>query len=308
MTSPYSDLERPALNERALQRALMGPGGFVSALRVLPEADSTNSVLMAAAGDGAPHGSVLVAELQRAGRGRLGRSWQAPARSGLFVSVLVRPEQVPPAQWGWLPLLAGVAARSAVAGMTRLDVALKWPNDLIVETDRAGAADAPDSTAPAAPQAPATPAAEPESGYGAGRKLGGILVERVSGAAPAAVIGIGVNVTLRADELPAAHATSLALAGAEVTDRDTLLRTLLRSLGTWYGDWAAAAGDADRCGLLAAYRAACATIGREVRADLPGGAAISGLADGVDGQGRLVIRTGDGAQTSVSAGDLVHLR
>lgn len=302
MTSPYSDLERPALNERALQRALMGPGGFVSALRVLPEADSTNSALMTAAGDGAPHGSVLVAEVQRAGRGRLGRSWQAPARSGLFVSVLVRPEQVPPARWGWLPLLAGVAARSAVAGMTRLDVALKWPNDLIVEKDLAGAADSVD---PAAPQAQA---AAPESGYGAGRKLGGILVERVSGAAPAAVIGIGLNVTLRADELPAAHATSLALAGAEVTDRDTLLRTLLRTLGTWYGDWAAAAGDAERCGLLAAYRAACATIGREVRADLPGGAVISGLADGVDGQGRLVIRTADGAQTPVSAGDLVHLR
>jgi BirA family transcriptional regulator, biotin operon repressor / biotin---[acetyl-CoA-carboxylase] ligase len=299
MTSRFSDLDRPALNETALQRALMGAGSFVSAIRVLPEVDSTNKAMAGAAADGAPHGSVLVAESQSAGRGRLGRSWQAPARSGLFLSVLVRPEQVPPGQWGWLPLLAGVAARSAVAGLAKLDVALKWPNDLIIE-DPADPAQASTQGAPAK--------SGPADGYGAGRKLGGILVERVCVGAPAAVVGIGLNVTLRADELPAPHATSLALAGAEVTDRDTLLRALLRSFGTWYGEWAAAAGDAEQCGLLSAYRAACATIGREVRAELPGGAAISGLAASVDGQGRLVIRTADGAQTPLSAGDLIHLR
>ncbi|HEV2640204.1 MAG TPA: biotin--[acetyl-CoA-carboxylase] ligase [Actinocrinis sp.] len=309
MTSPYSDLDRPALHEGALQRALTGSGGFVSALRVLPEVDSTNSALMAAAADGAPHGSVLVAEVQTAGRGRLGRTWQAPARSGLFLSVLVRPQQVPPAQWGWLPLLAGVSARSAVAAVTRLDVALKWPNDLILD-DAAEVSDSADRTESAAPApgSAAGPAGESGYGYGLGRKLGGILVERVTGADPAAVIGIGLNVTLRRSELPAPHATSLALAGAEVTDRDTLLRALLRSFGTWYTEWAAAAGDAERSGLLSAYRAACATVGRQVRAELPGGASVSGLAASVDARGRLVIRTVDGAQTPVSAGDLVHLR
>lgn len=329
MTSRFSDLDRPALNEAALQRALMGAGGFVSAIRVLPEVDSTNAAMAAAAADGAPHGSVLVAEVQSAGRGRLGRSWQAPARSGLFLSILVRPEQAAPARWGWLPLLAGVAARSAVAGMAKLDVALKWPNDLIIEDpagDGAPADPAPDSaeravradrSAPSpAPGADSVSATDPADGsgsgsgfgYGSGRKLGGILVERACGGEPAAVVGIGLNVTLRADELPAPHATSLALAGAEVTDRDTLLRALLRSFGTWYRDWDAAAGDAERCGLLPAYRAACATIGREVRAEVPGGGAISGLATSVDEQGRLVIRTADGAHTPVSAGDLIHLR
>jgi BirA family biotin operon repressor/biotin-[acetyl-CoA-carboxylase] ligase len=298
MTSPYSDLDRPALNETALQRALMGRGEFVGALRVLSEVDSTNTAMMTAAQDGAPHASVVVAEVQNAGKGRLGRSWQAPARSGLFLSILVRPEQVPPGQWGWLPLLAGVAARSAVAGTAKLDVSLKWPNDVIVGADEADDSDTNnrDSVVSAT------------SAYGVGRKLGGILVERVPGAAPAAVIGIGLNVTLRANELPAPHATSLALAGAAVTDRSILLRALLRSFGSWYGDWSAAVGDAEKCGLLAAYRAACSTIGRRVRAELPGGTVLSGVATGVDEQGRLVIRTADGAEMPVTAGDLVHLR
>ena len=306
MVSVYSDLNRPPLNEHSLQRALMVPGvGFgghsVAALRVLPEVDSTNTALLAAAEDGAPHGSVVIAESQTAGKGRLGRSWVAPPRSGLFLSILLRPE-VPPARWGWLPLLAGVAARSAIARSAELDVALKWPNDLILaeptgaESDSAGA----DS---------AEPDRATDSGYGVGRKLGGILTEQGGTASqPYAVIGIGINVTLRADELPAPHATSLLLAGAKATDRDTILRALLRSFGSWYVDWAESGGDAEGCGLAAAYRAACATLGRQVRAELPGGGAVSGQAIDLDQDGRLIVRDAGGASTPIGAGDVVHLR
>src|SRR6266700_1419435 len=131
MVSAYNDLDRPPLDERSLQRALMTPDGFVSAIRVLPNVESTNTAMLAAAQDGAPHASVLVAEEQTAGKGRLGRTWTAPARSGLFVSILVRPE-VPAAAWTWLPLLAGLAARDAAARAGRLEIGLKWPNDLVV--------------------------------------------------------------------------------------------------------------------------------------------------------------------------------
>jgi BirA family transcriptional regulator, biotin operon repressor / biotin---[acetyl-CoA-carboxylase] ligase len=287
MASVYNDLNRPPLNEQSLQRALMVPGGFVSALRVLPEVDSTNTALLGAAADGAPHASVVIAEAQNAGKGRLGRTWVAPPRSGLFVSILLRP-QIPPSRWGWLPLLAGVAARSAVARVSELEVALKWPNDLIL----AGAKDADIDTA-----------------YGTDRKLGGILAEQGGNEAePYVVVGIGINVTLRADELPAPHATSLLLAGAKVTDRDTILRVLLRTFGSWYTDWAAADGDAEASGLAAAYRAACATIDRPVRAELPGGVTISGHATDLDADGRLVVRTADGTSTPIGAGDVVHLR
>lgn len=293
MASVYNDLDRPPLNEHSLQRALMVPGGFVTALRVLPEIGSTNAALLGAAADGAPHGSVVVAESQTAGRGRLGRGWSAPPRSGLFLSVLLRPE-VSRARWGWLPLLAGVAARSAVASICELEVALKWPNDLVVarpDADRAG----------------------PDAGYGVDRKLGGILCERGPGGPEgsgesAVVVGIGINVTLRADELPAPHATSVALAGGTVTDRDTLVRTLLRTFGSWYADWSRVDGDAEGSGLAAAYQAACATVGRPVRAELPGGAVVSGLAQSIDAEGRLVILGDDGEPVPIGAGDVVHLR
>jgi BirA family biotin operon repressor/biotin-[acetyl-CoA-carboxylase] ligase len=298
MASPYNDLDRPPLDEHNLQRALMVPPsqlddpdsalergelsarGF-AALRVLPEVDSTNAILAEAADDGAPHGSVVIAEVQTAGRGRQGRAWTAPPRSGLFLSILARPT-APQAAWGWLPLLAGLAAGTALSRIGGLEVKLKWPNDLIVPSETA-------------------------TDYGTGRKLGGILCERVSGA-PAVVVGIGVNVTLREDELPAPHATSLALAGAKTTDRDPLLRALLREFGSWYERWDEAGGDGGRSGLADAYRAECATLGARVRADLPGGASISGTAVGIDEAGRLVIEDGDGACRPIAAGDVVHLR
>lgn len=304
MASVYNDLNRPPLNEHILQRALMVPGAglnghSVSALRILPEVGSTNTALLAAAADGAPHGSVVVAEAQTAGKGRLGRAWVAPPRSGLFLSILLRPE-APPSRWGWLPLLAGVAARSAVARVSELDVSLKWPNDLIL----------PDSTQqkPEAAEAGTAGSETADSGYGTDRKLGGILAEQGGGAEPYVVVGIGINVTLRTDELPAPHATSLALAGAKVTNRDTLLRVLLRTFGSWYADWSGSDGDAERSGLAAAYRAACATLDRPVRAELPGGAVVFGRATEIDADGRLVVRTADGASTPIGAGDVVHLR
>ena len=277
MVSAYNDLDRPPLDERSVQRALMVPGGFVSAIRVLPSVESTNTALLEAAGDGAPHASVLVAEEQTAGKGRLGRSWTAPARSGLFASILLRPE-VPLAAWSWLPLLAGVAASEAVARASGLEIGLKWPNDLVVA-----------------------------KGELADRKLGGVLCETVPGA-PAVVVGIGLNVTLRQDELPVPQACSLALAGAESTDRDTLLRALLRSLGDWYTRWSDAEGDAEAAGLREAYLRGCVTIGREVRAELPGDRVVTGRASGVDRAGALLVTTADQQEAAVGAGDVVHLR
>ena len=125
------------------------------------------------------------------------------------------------------------------------------------------------------------------------------------------VLGIGLNVTTRVDELPATTglpATSLQIAGAKSTDRDPLLRALLRGLARWYGGWREAGGDAEMCGLLAAYRRGCSTIGREVRVLLPAGGELTGRATTVDADGRLVVRTADGGEQRVSAGDVLHVR
>ncbi|MCX5560306.1 biotin--[acetyl-CoA-carboxylase] ligase [Streptomyces sp. NBC_00038] len=273
----WSDLDRPPLNAVALRKALVRDGSLWSGIEVVARTGSTNSDLVALATAGtAAEGAVLVAEEQNAGRGRLDRQWTAPARSGLFFSVLLKPAQVPVERWGWLPLLTGVAVATGLSRAAGVDTALKWPNDLLVTVD------------------------------GAERKAGGILAERAG--TDAVVVGVGINVTLREDELPVPGAGSLALAGAATTDRDTVLRAVLRSLAQWYERWRDAGGDPVASGLQETYAAGCATLGRVVRAELPGGRSISGEAVAVDGDGRLVLATEEGVQEPVGAGDIVHLR
>ncbi|MGW1103318.1 biotin--[acetyl-CoA-carboxylase] ligase [Streptomyces sp. NPDC002540] len=286
--SRWSDLDRPPLNVPALRRGLLRPGGLWTSLDVVETTGSTNSDLAARAASGLVEGAVLVAEEQTAGRGRLDRTWTAPARSGLFLSVFLTPGDVPVRRWGWLPLLTGVATAAGLARAAGVDTALKWPNDLLVTV--------PESSERL--RAGRTPLSEE-------RKAGGILAER---AGDGVVIGIGLNVSLRADELPSATAGSLALAGAVSTDRETLLRGVLRSLEHWYGQWRAAEGDAAASGLQEAYAAGCATLGRRVRAQLPGDRTLTGEAVAIDGDGRLILSTDDGLQEPVSAGDIVHLR
>ncbi|MCX4805354.1 biotin--[acetyl-CoA-carboxylase] ligase [Streptomyces sp. NPDC058682] len=271
----WSSLDRPPLNAAALQRALVTGDGLWTSVEVVASTGSTNTDLATRAAQ-LPEGAVLVAEEQSAGRGRLDRSWVAPARSGLFFSVLLKPgDAVPQERWGWLTLLAGVATATGLSRAAGVDTALKWPNDLLVTVD------------------------------GEERKTGGILAERVE---DGVVLGIGLNVTLTEDELPVPTAGSLALAKASVTDRDPLLRTVLRSLEEWYGRWRAAGGDPAASGLQETYAAGCATLGRHVRAELPGGRTLTGTAEAVDTDGRLVIRTAEDRHETVGAGDVIHLR
>lgn len=285
MTSPYTDLDRPPLNARRLAAALVTDSGPWTRLDLRVETGSTNADAAAAAREGEPEGLVVVAEAQTAGRGRRGRTWTSPPRAGLTTSVLLRPgvavperewPVAPPATYGWLPLLAGVALVETVNRLAEVPAVLKWPNDLMVGD----------------------------------LKCAGILAEGVpdGGGAPAVVVGIGLNVTLRESELPPDRpATSLQLAGAAMTDRDPLLRALLRGLGGWYARWRLAGGDADASGLAEAYRHHCGTIGRSVRVRLPSGEDLAGEAATVDADGQLVVRTTGGRHQSVAAGDVLHV-
>lgn len=303
--SPYTDLQRPPLNAPALRRALLVPGALWTRLDLRAETDSTNADAAEAARAGEPEGLVVVAEWQRAGRGRQGRAWTSPARAGIACSVLLRPgaavpgrrwDPAPVSAYGWLPLLTGVALLEAVRRVADVDTALKWPNDLLVRG-------AGGNGGPVGPGAP--------GGYG---KCAGILAESVpgvAGAAMAVVLGVGLNVTVRADELPTGvgglPGTSLALAGAPAADRGPLLRALLRALETWYDRWRRCGGDPDASGLRQAYLAGCVTIGTQVRIHLPAGQELAGTATGVDRDGQLLVRTTMGERT-VSAGDVVHVR
>jgi BirA family biotin operon repressor/biotin-[acetyl-CoA-carboxylase] ligase len=286
--NPWTDLRRPPLRQPALERALtQGPDAAWRAIEVVERTGSTNADLAARARTGEPEGLVLAADHQAAGRGRLGRVWEAPPRAGLAVSVLLRP-QVDPARWSWLPLLTGLAVVDALTRVCGLPAGLKWPNDVLVPE--------PDRGRP------------PEQGER--RKVCGILAEAVPGAdgAPAAaVVGFGLNVDQERAELPVPTATSLRLAGAATLDRDTVLRACLRALAVRYRRWADAAGDPRGSGVGAAYREACLTLGQEIEVRLPGRDAVRGVAEGIDDDGRLVVASPYGAR-ALAAGDVVHVR
>ncbi len=272
MPNRWSDLDRPPLVPHDLVAALVRPGEFWADVRVVEETGSTNTDLLAAAADGAPEGSVLAAESQSSGQGRLDREWVSPPRSGLTFSVLLRPG-VAPVHWAWLPLLAGLALQRAVHKLGQVEAVLKWPNDLLL---------------------------------GPGRRKGAGILAQAHGSA--VVVGIGLNVSTRREELPREDATSLALEQAACTDRDPLLRAILRQLAGDYGDWREAAGDPMVSGLHAAYAEVCDTLGRQVSVNLPSGDTLDGIATGVDADGRLVLRAEDGSQRTVAAGDVVHVR
>ncbi|MBT0767994.1 biotin--[acetyl-CoA-carboxylase] ligase [Kineosporia sp. J2-2] len=284
-SGPWTDLERPPLRQAALRSALAVGADTWRTIDVVAETASTNADLVARAQAGEEAGAVLIADSQNGGRGRLGRAWTVPPRSALTFSVLLRPA-APVETWGWLSLVAGVAVTDALVRVCGLPASLKWPNDVLV---------------PATGPAPAD--------YAGGRlKIAGILAE-ASG--PAVVIGIGLNVTQDASELPVPTATSLRLAGSATTDRDTVLRAVLRALARRLGEFerAVTTGDgAGRSGVAAAYRERCSTIGATVRAELPGGISRVGLADGVDDDGRLLLRLPGGSTQALAAADVVHVR
>jgi BirA family biotin operon repressor/biotin-[acetyl-CoA-carboxylase] ligase len=280
--SPYTDLSRPPLHEAALTRALVRPDGLWHRLRVVAETGSTNADAADAARTGDADGLVIIAEAQSAGRGRLDRRWLAPPRSSIMFSVVLRPLP-PPAAWSWLPLLAGVALAQAVNRVAMVDAVLKWPNDLLVRS-----------------------AAGDTASYG---KAAGVLAEVVDGHV---VVGVGLNVSQRDEELPppvagALPPTSLALVGAASTDRDPLVRAVLRAFEAWYERWSDAGGAAAECGLLSTYRELCATLGTDVAVSLPGGGALRGRARDVDADGRLVVETPEGLRV-INAGDVHHVR
>jgi BirA family transcriptional regulator, biotin operon repressor / biotin---[acetyl-CoA-carboxylase] ligase len=288
---------RTPLDAAGLRAAVVRPGGLWRDVEVTAVTGSTNADLLARAARGEPEGAVLVAEQQTAGRGRQGRSWVAPPRAALTFSVLLRPAAVPRARLGWLPLLAGVAVATAVRTAAAVDAWLKWPNDVLAS--------------PAAPAAaPGKPLAEGSAGFVPPGKLAGILAEATG---DAVVIGIGLNVSAGPAELPppgpgALAATSLRLEQARSQDRGELLAAILAGLERGYLTWRRFSGDAERSGLRAEYTGLCATLGRRVRAELPSGQMLEGLASGIDAEGRLLVSVPPEAELPVAAGDIVHLR
>ncbi|CAA9274476.1 MAG: Biotin--protein ligase(EC (EC (EC [uncultured Blastococcus sp.] len=273
-SSRWSNLERPALDGPALAAALTREGSLWRSVEVVPEIGSTNAALIAAAADDAPEGTVLVAEHQVSGRGRLDRTWTSPPRAGITVSFLLRPD-VPAARKGWLPLLTGVALAESVAEVTGVLPSLKWPNDLLARD---------------------------------GLKLAGILAEAVASPADrtAVVVGVGLNVSTAAGELPDTGTSLSRVLGATV-DRAPVLLAFLRAVERRYRRWSEVLGDPVSSGLAESYLGWSSTVGSHVAATLPDGSTVEGVAQAVDWDGRLLVATPQGT-VELAAGDVRHLR
>ncbi len=177
--------------------------------------------------------------------------------------------QPPVERSGFVPTLVALGVLRAIRGLCDVDVTLKWPNDVMI-------------------------------GDG---KVAGILAE---GTAGGVVVGCGINVSVPQDDLPVPTATSLALHGADV-DRARLLVTVLEQIHAANELWRESAYSAEGSGLLAGYSAVCGTIGAQVEVALPDGTVLTGRAEDVDDEGRLVVLTDSGRRT-LTAGDVLHVR
>ncbi|MDQ0077198.1 biotin--[acetyl-CoA-carboxylase] ligase [Arthrobacter oryzae] len=299
--SPESNPEEPSaaqpvsaarvgLNRNELSGEDFLAANGIAQLIVVDSTGSTNAdLLQGVAVD--PHAwpdlSVLTAEHQTAARGRLDRHWEAPPLSSVSVSVVLRPvnsdgRPLPTHSYSWFSLLAALALREALLETAGIPAEIKWPNDVMVR----------------------------------GRKIAGILAQlgpMGDGTVPPVILGTGLNVTLTAAELPVPTATSVLLESARTVDRTTLLKSYLSRFASLYRNFCNADGDpaagmAGGPSLHKRVEAVMSTLGKQVRAQLPGDHEIIGHASRLDEYGSLLVVDAGKHEHVVTAGDVVHLR
>ena len=238
---------------------------------------STNREAIQLAQAEVEHGTVVVADSQTAGHGRLSRTWFSPPGANLYCSIILRTARPPErfTEWlSWLPLISALAAAAAIEQVSSIHVSLKWPNDLLISE----------------------------------RKVGGILCESGTGSRSDSfqIIGIGINVNVDHDDWPADlrdSATSIWQERKIVVDRNRLLAQLLLELEQCLDELAT--HGTDRIAL--AYYQRCSTIGHRVRATLANGDVVVGLAEGVGQDGSLRVRL-QATKPGSGPPDVVHLR
>lgn len=220
-----------------------------------------NDLLQLVESNNALDGQVIVTEYQSSGRGRLDRTFEAPAQSALLFSFYIKPRKQR-TEWGFIPLIAGLSLVRAITTIdTVMNVSLKWPNDLIINE----------------------------------KKCAGIIAQTTT---EGIVLGIGLNVSMRSDELPVPSATSLTIAGSKISDRNLLLSQILNIFADLFEAWE------DGFDLLNEYSDVSSTLGKKVRVELPGGEHLQATVARISSTGELVLDDG----RHVSAGDVIHLR
>jgi BirA family biotin operon repressor/biotin-[acetyl-CoA-carboxylase] ligase len=236
-------------------------------IELLPEVASTNTLAMEMASNGAPEGTVVIAEMQTGGKGRRGRKWISP-KGNLYLSLILRPD-IPMYKAPLITLMGAVAVASAINKQCSLEAAIKWPNDILI----------------------------------LGRKVSGLLTEMSAeqDRIRHIVLGIGVDVNMDLGDLSPdlrELTTTLAVAVGEKINRTALLQEILRDLDHWYQAFLSNVQE-----VLSAWKSLNMTTGNRVTVS-GSGETLEGLAQGIDNEGRLIIRLDDGAIRSVAAGDV----
>ncbi len=232
--------------------------------------DSTNDLAMslAAKGEITP-GTVLIADRQTRGKGRLGRTWESPAGANIYISLVIRPE-LEPRDTTMLTIISAVAGALALQRSCSLPVTIKWPNDLIL----------------------------------AGKKLGGILTEVRSDPdrVAVAVVGIGINVNMQRRSLPESVrdiATSVRIETGSDFPRNEIIIQLLREFELWFS----ILKKEGKKPLLDAWRSHSSTLGRRVSVNMPD-VSYTGIAEDIDDSGMLILKMRSGKRVTISSGDI----
>jgi BirA family biotin operon repressor/biotin-[acetyl-CoA-carboxylase] ligase len=232
---------------------------------------STNTVAMELASGGAIEGTVVVAETQTGGKGRLGRKWISP-KGNLYLSIILRPS-IPTYKAPLITLMGAVAVASAIVKACGLAAGIKWPNDIFIS----------------------------------GKKVGGLLTEMSAeqDRIRHIVLGIGVDVNMMLDELPPdirGLTTTLSEETGTTINRTAFLRQLLKDLDHWYQQFLA-----QDAGVLAEWKRLNVTVGKRVTVS-GAGETLEGQAEGIDAEGRLLVRQDDNTLRTVAAGDVTILK
>ncbi|MDP2168098.1 MAG: biotin--[acetyl-CoA-carboxylase] ligase [Thermodesulfovibrionales bacterium] len=266
----YRLLSAPEFSVEELQALLKGR--FGKEIIFLKKTASTNDLAMELAQNHAPEGTVVIADSQTNGRGRLGRRWSSPQGVNIYMSVILRPE-IAPKDATLLTIMSAVSVAEAVKKTTGLDVTIKWPNDLIVS----------------------------------GRKLGGILLEMRSEPDRIlfAVVGVGINVNIRSSAFPP-DIRDIATSVLEETGDQAKRTTIAAEILTGMENNLNLLKQGKISLLLQMWRGLSSTLGRDVIVTT-GDITIRGTAEDIDREGRLILSTADGP-LKISAGDLTVLR
>ena len=252
--------------------ARLSPNRLGARIHCLREIGSTNSHARELAERGASEGEIIIAESQTHGRGRLGRRWESPAFVNLYLSVILRP-RLAPRQAPQITLTAAVALVEAVGSFLPRPASIKWPNDILVD----------------------------------GKKLAGILTEAACDAERIAyvVLGIGLNVNYQVDAMPdelRQRTTSIAALTGKNVSREAVLARLIQHLDRCYGELEESGFES----LRSRWQAYFAWRGRRVQAEV-GDQKVIGMAQGIDGEGALIVEDEQGRRRRIVAGDVLLL-